>query len=306
MHLNMFVSQKCFLYCKGCYSFSRTEKHGQLVKTQKIVDFLRYAYDYGSKTVTLCGGDPLVRKDIIDLLQKLKQIGYYISLDTVGTSIIRNIKLNDNIIVEKTDAKLLAELVDEIGLPIDGSNNEIFRLFRQTDTDILSDQFRICEELNKYNANICINTVVHKGNISDASKLCETIKRINFIKKWQLFQYAPMGKYGIINRDLFEISTKEFEEYKVAILESFDRKDIVEFKGFDVRNKAYMLIDNSGNAWVPVYDQEVFNSYEKPLEDRKIIGNINDSKDWNGICKQLVIDQLYISQVKNDKFYEKV
>lgn len=49
MHLNLFVSQKCFLYCKGCYSFSRTEKCNQIVETKEIIKFLQFAYDNGIK-----------------------------------------------------------------------------------------------------------------------------------------------------------------------------------------------------------------------------------------------------------------
>jgi organic radical activating enzyme len=217
MHLNLFVSQKCFLYCKGCYSFSRIEKFGQTLETQKIIDFLEYAYDYGIEKVTLCGGDPLVRSDIIDLLKMIKNIGYYISIDTIGTSIIRDVIKNDGTIIKQIDAKVLSELVDEIGLPIDGSNNEIFRKFRQTDFDLLSDQLEICDELKKYNINICINTVVHKGNLDDTKLLCDIVNKLDYIKKWQLFKYAPMGKYGVLNREQFEISEKQFEEYMGGI-----------------------------------------------------------------------------------------
>lgn len=287
MHLNVFVSQKCFLYCKGCYSFSRSEKFGQIIDTQKIVDFLKYAYDYGINKVTLCGGDPLTRKDIIDLIRQIKNIGYYISLDTVGTSIIRDIKCKDDTVVKKIDAKLLSELVDEIGLPIDGSSNEIFKKFRQTNFDLLSDQLEICNELKKYNANICINTVVHKGNLKDARLLCEIINKLDYIKKWQLFKYAPMGKYGILNRNLFEITEDEFEKYKQEILEQYSKKEIVEFKGFDDRNKAYMMVDNCGNVWIPEYSQKSFDNYDGMLENRKVLGNITNISDWECICKTL-------------------
>lgn len=287
MHLNIFVSQKCFLYCSGCYSFSRTEKCGQIVQTSKLISFLKYAYECGIKKVTLCGGDPLVRKDIIDLLEQIKRIGYYVSLDTVGTSIIRDIKINNEIVVDKISAKDIAVLVDEIGIPIDGSSNEIIRIFRQTNTDIFNDQLAICGELNKYNANICINTVAHKGNIDDAKRLCELINKLDYIKKWQIFQYAPMGKFGVINRNLFEINEKDFEKYKSVILDNFYRNDIVQFKGFNDRNNAYVLVDNSGNVWIPIYSKQVFDSYEDSIEDRKFIGNINDPNDWNVICKKL-------------------
>jgi len=42
----------------------------------------------------------------------------------------------------------------------------------------------------------------------------------------------------------------QFEEYKQNILNACLRKDIIDFKNFDVRTKLYMLIDNSGNAWI--------------------------------------------------------
>ena len=74
MHLNIFVSQRCFVSCKGCYSFSRNENFNQELDTKTIVDFLKYAYFRGIKKVTLCGGDPLTRKDIVNLLKQIKNI----------------------------------------------------------------------------------------------------------------------------------------------------------------------------------------------------------------------------------------
>lgn len=287
MHLNVFVSQKCFLYCKGCYSISRNEKFDQIIDTENIVEFLKYAYDYGINKVTLCGGDPLTRKDIIELIKQIKDIGFYISLDTVGTSIIRDVKCKDNAIIKKIDTKILSKLVDKIGIPIDGSSNEIIKKFRQTDFDLLSDQLEICDELKKYNANICVNTVVHKENLKDVKLLCGIINKLDYIKKWQLFKYAPMGKCGILNRNLFEITEEEFEKYKQEILKECLRDEIVEFKGFDARNKAYMMIDNSGNAWIPEYSQKLFDNSEEILENRKILGNITNLSDWECICKTL-------------------
>lgn len=287
MHLNIFVSKNCFLYCKGCYSFSRADNCQKIVSTDTIVDFLKYAHEQGANKVTLCGGDPLTRKDIIDLLKRIKMLGYLIYIDTVGTSIIKNIECNGKTIIKKIDAKELVTLVDKIGIPIDGSNNEIFKKFRQTNIDLLSEQLSICEEINKYGGKICINTVAHKGNLEDAKKLSELINKLGYIYKWQIFQYAPLGKYGILNRKLFEISEKEFEKFKQDVLSTFDDVDKLQFKDFNARNKAYMMIDNSGDVWIPVYDQKIFDDYSMKIEERKLIGNINDTNDWENICEQL-------------------
>jgi hypothetical protein len=47
MNLNIFVSNMCFVYCRGCYSYSREEKCNKLLETDKIIDFLKYAHTKG-------------------------------------------------------------------------------------------------------------------------------------------------------------------------------------------------------------------------------------------------------------------
>ena len=275
MHLNIFVSQQCFSYCSGCYSFSREEKCNKILPTDIILKFLRYAYESGIKSITLCGGDPLTRNDIIGLLSEIKNIGYYISLDTLGTSIVKAIQIK-NKKINMINVELLSKLVDKIGIPIDGSNSEIINHFRNSHKDILNQQLRICEKLNNCNANICINVVVNKGNIDDVDGMVNLINKLNYIKKWQFFQFIPSGKYGLMNRKKFEINDLEFEYYKKNIIKKVEYKENIEFKSIKDRDKKYILIDNSGDAWLSSTQEHSFN--------RKIIGNIKNQKDWKKIC----------------------
>ena len=288
MHLNIFVSQKCFFYCKGCYSFSREEAFDNIIPTEKIIDFLKFAYNQGIYKVTLCGGDPLTRCDIIELLEQIKAIGFSISLDTVGTSIVRDVILYNYLIIKKTNVAKLSKFVDMIGIPIDGSTNEIFTKFRQAHNDIVNEQLKICNELHKYGVNICINTVVHKGNLTDAIDLARLIKKLDYIKKWQIFQFIPSGKYASKNKDLFNITIDEFLKFQDDVVKEFDG-DIskLQFKSLSSRNKAYMLIDNSGNAWIPSTEYVISNNFMHNLNNRVIIGNINNKEDWSYICSHL-------------------
>ena len=277
MHLNIFVSNNCFVYCKGCYSYSREEKISKLLPSENIINFLEYAYKLGIKKVTICGGDPLTRKDIIELLKRIKSIGFKISLDTLGTNIIKDVKMKNKIVYNKISAKELSELVDVIGIPIDGSNNQIIKLFRPTNMDIINNQIKVCEELSKYNASICINTVVYKGNLNDANNICNLIKTLK-IKEWQLFQFEPLGKFGLLNRKMFEITDEEFSKYKKEILKNFQDNNIkITFKNNNDRINKYMLIDNFGNAWVPFLEKN----------NRKIIGNIKNRENWQDICSYI-------------------
>lgn len=298
MHLNVFVSQSCFLHCKGCYSFSREEEKGKIVSTDNLVKFLEFAHSVGVDKITLCGGDPLTRSDIIDLLEKIKKIGFNISLDTVGTSILNDVVCEDRVIAKKTDAKKIANLVDTIGIPIDGSTNEIFRRFRQTNTDIINQQMKICQELHRFGGNICINTVAHKGNLEDAYSLAMLIKNMGFINKWQIFQYMPMGKFGLKNRECFEISEKEFKQFQTEVLKIFDKEsEKVQFKDWNKRKNIYMLIDNSGNAWIPSMEKNDLSNNSYNLNANTIIGNITHPEDWTKICEYL--DETHIGKLEN-------
>lgn len=276
MHLNIFVSPKCFSHCKGCYSYSRHEKCNQEVSTDNIISFLNYAYSKGINNVTFCGGDPLTRYDIIELLKRTKNIGFKISLDSLGTNLIKNI-INEkgDIVYRKIDPKIISKYIDIIGIPIDGSSNSIIKKFRQTNSDTLKEQQQICEKLNECGISICINTVVHKGNINDAKELSNLINKINYISKWQLFKYIPSGKSDINNKELYDISDEQFNEFKNIIECNYNYKEKLQFKDENNRNNAYMMIDNSGDAWIPCYKDIEKN------DERKIIGNIKNSNDWS-------------------------
>lgn len=226
MHLNVFVSRKCFSYCNGCYSYSREEKCNDIVITEDIIKFLNYAYSRGIQNVTFCGGDPLTRYDIVDLLEKTKNIGYNISLDTLGSNLIKNIINNKgNIIYKRIEPKIISKYIDTIGIPIDGSSNNIINIFRQSNTDIVKEQQLICKELSKYCKNICINTVVHKGNIDDALELTKLVNNLDFINKWQLFKYIPTGKFGTKNKEIYDITTEQFNKFKDIVKSNYISND---------------------------------------------------------------------------------
>ena len=134
----MFSLAKAVLYIvKDAYSFSRQEEKGKVVPTEKLIEFLEFAYNSGCRKITLCGGDPLARVDIIELLEKNKRDRLFYFNRHSWKSIIKDIVNDKGIPIKKVDSQKLAKLVDVIGIPIDGSTNEVFKLFRQTNADII-------------------------------------------------------------------------------------------------------------------------------------------------------------------------
>lgn len=285
--LNLSIARSCFLACKGCYN--HFNPNADLISNADIINFLKIASTFGIKKVTLCGGDPLSRPDIIDLLKDIKKLGFYIALDTVGTPLLdsANTIFFGQHKIEKINAGILSKYVDLIGIPLDGASNEVIQSFRKGRANIFEEQIRIIELLEKANAKICINTIVHKQNIDDLLNLVPLMKNFKNINKWQFFQFMPIGPLGFRNRELFWIEEDQFNSFKISMQEAAKKNMLIkqlEFKNVSSRKGSYVLIDSTGDAWMPQYTAKMDLEKDKnSTEDKIILGNIRHKDEQESI-----------------------
>lgn len=113
------------------------------------------------------------------------------------------------------------------------------------------------------------------------SELTKLVNNLDFINKWQLFKYIPTGKFGTKNKEIYDITTEQFNKFKDIVKSNYISNDKLQFKDENVRSKAYMMVDNSGNAWIPCYNNNKTNN------ERNIIGNIKNKNDWENIVYYL-------------------
>ncbi|MBS0271845.1 MAG: radical SAM protein [Proteobacteria bacterium] len=290
LSLNISVARSCFVKCLGCYNhFGNTPN---LISTQNILLFLAVAKKRNFTKVTLCGGDPLSRPNIIDLLDKVKSLGFYISLDTVGTPLLGEAKtiFYGSAIINKIDAADIAKYVDLVGIPLDGTSDEVTSLFRTARPNHFAEQTLILKMLSAAEAKICINTVVHKGNIDHIEKMLPILSDLEGIKRWQLFQFMPIGPLGYKNRETYEVSDEKFFLLKEKITnqkELFLKNTDVEFKAKAERKGNYMFVDSEGLAWVPnIAMNEEWDKQKDTTHKRLIIGNINIPDDHEKILER--------------------
>ncbi len=276
LKINLCISKHCFLNCLGCYNnFSKNKDF----KCHKLLKFLKFARLHGVEKITLSGGDPLARKDILKVINAIIRMGFILNLDTVGTPFITNCTILNN--ERHKQIKQIKNLnifknINMIGIPIDGSNNKVQALFRRGRNNLFDEQIRIIEKLKQEGINVCINTVLHKGNYNDLLNLLEVLKKHSNIVKWQVFQFMPIGPRGSINADKFVITDEDFFKMKETIMSKLNNKLEVVFKGGEIRSHNYMLIDSSGEA----YKVDLENNNEK-------YGNICHKKTWNNIIENL-------------------
>lgn len=96
--LRLIVTQKCCYQCLFCHGEGL-----QSVKTNSLnANDFGYLFEvskknFGIETVTLTGGEPLVRTDIIEIAKCLKNKGAKVTLTTNGSLFENNIK-SENIL----------------------------------------------------------------------------------------------------------------------------------------------------------------------------------------------------------------
>ena len=285
----------CFTCCKGCYQYCGKGN----IKTKDITEFIsKYRNHFALDKVTLAGGDPLTRKDIIHLINEISNMGLKINLDTVGKNLVKDSKLtfHGSALIKKIDINNLCDKVDMIGIPLDGCTTSQINSFRTMIT--IEEILEILNLLDSYNLNVCINTVVNKTNIKYLYEIFLKIKNYKNIKKWQLFQYSPIGELGYLNRELFKISSEEFNNSIEELINKVDDSKIqIQAKSNDLRKCAYILINSDGKVWYPNVDlDEIIFSKKDENPFNKVIGTIYDEDIFDKIDNEF--ENIYKRRVK--------
>lgn len=265
--------RSCFVACRGCYNhFAR-----DTTKTSTVLSFVKGLCDeFGLKKLTVGGGDPLTRPDILALLSGIRAMGVRISLDTVGTAFLRDapIRFMGHGTAAHIGAGSVADLVDVVGIPVDGSDDEVMRLFRKYSS--ASDQNAILSILDEVGAKVCINTVVHSGNAWDMAGIAAMLSHHLCVEQWQLFQFMPIGPLGWRNRQQFTLSDCDFRvAADAASLAAADGVQVAAKSATDRKNQ-YLLIDTAGVIWIPEQSPLGVWSDQDTNSRQQLIGRIDD------------------------------
>jgi MoaA/NifB/PqqE/SkfB family radical SAM enzyme len=295
LSINLSVARACFVRCNGCYNhFGET---ATLADSAGIVSFLAYARARGVGKVTLCGGDPLARPDILSLVTDIKQLGFSINLDTVGTPLLG---ATPTIFfgrreVPRVDAGTLASQVDLIGIPLDGSSNESVARFRGGRKHLFDEQVSIIELLGAAGASVCVNTVVHRSNLDDVERIVRIVARYPSVVRWQLFQFMPTGPLGYRNRASYVIDDASFTALEKDVRRAAVRDEVpidIEFKANADRTGNYLLIDSDGKAWVPAVPVSgEWDGHRDATDRRIVIGDIRNPADHAPILQTVLQPQ---------------
>jgi len=283
-NINLAVGRSCFVQCSGCYNHFASNPN--LISNEEILRFLTFAKGKGVSNVTYCGGDPLSRPWIVELLSETKRLGFGIKVDTVGTPLLNDA---DTIFfgrnnVEKIEVSEIHGFVDQFGIPLDGADERTIALFRKGREGLLAEQLDILRCLTQAGCKVSINTVVTKQNADDLIGIGSLINSVSKNASWDLFQFSPSGPFAFKSRNKFEIQDKIFSDRTGDAkhhMRTLCHQGRVSAMSSDDRANLYLLVDSDGEAWQPMCRGQKSDETPDAHFQKHVVGNIRDENCYD-------------------------
>jgi len=152
-YLRISVTDKCNFKCLYCKPHDMEDiKHEEILTNEEIIDIVKEAVKTGIKKVRITGGEPLVRKDIYQLIEEINKIKE-----------INEIVLTTNAALLKGNVKKLKEAgIKRVNISIDTFGEEKFNKITNTKRPL--DYLSVVDELREYGVlPIKVNCVLLKG-----------------------------------------------------------------------------------------------------------------------------------------------
>ena len=266
---------------------------GGRISAQDIVAFGKLLSTIGYSKVTVGGGDPLSREDLPEILEGLSNQGLDINLDTVGTAFLFDTEtiFFGRLNIPRVDPEVIAPFVNYVGIPLDGADPTTALAFRTGRENIVDEQQRIIHRLADHEIPVSLNTVVSSINVGDLNRMFDIANNLP-LKKWQLFEFMPIGPLGSANADLFKLDQGRFNQAMIELHSQNNRYGhdlVIEGKSAVDRANRYLIIDDRGLAWIPEGDGsnriEIGNIREN--SGQKVLDAITnyDKRLNNGVCE---------------------
>jgi MoaA/NifB/PqqE/SkfB family radical SAM enzyme len=249
-------------------------------------------YQEGLRFLFIQGGEPLVRRDLPEILEDLAEIGFYLILITNGTLLTPQL------------SQRLNALPLQIAVSLDTLDRERYRKIRGKDQ--LPQVLRGIEALESFSGLKSLVCIVSEINQMDAIEVAKFARERGFVPVMGAYHWE-VGEYGKASEEL--IYQKEAMQ---AVFEEILHQKLVPpgfFRDYVKDNLTWLaeqsletcdagrysiVIDSSGNVSACLARQSVGNLLESPLSellnqfDRQAIQACSDNSSCNMLCSRVV------------------
>lgn len=203
LSVNFNVSNSCKFNCKYCYHPLSPLK--EFIRIDRLTQIFKELKEINCESILLAGGDPMLRKDIIDIMTALYQTGLFYIIST------------KSILTETQIKKMIYNAgFDRIQLSIDSLNiNVVKYLLGITDDSYLKNMIKMIEILLKNNVDIRVKAVLTAFNASGMKEFLLFWKKLG-IRHIQIVQY---GRTPFRHTDDLFCTNEQFKGVKQIVNE---------------------------------------------------------------------------------------
>ncbi|MBO8160861.1 MAG: radical SAM protein [Thermosipho sp. (in: Bacteria)] len=204
------LTTACNYSCIHCYCNAGKRSISELT-TDEAKKVIKDLYDAGVKIIDFIGGEPLIRKDIFELIAYGKKLGITMMINTNASLASKEVvsRLKD------VDPELL------VGVSLDGHVKEIHEFVRGSGT--FEKTMKGLENFLAQEFNVTILHVINRINYKYFEEMVKFAKKLNV--NLYVDRFVPVGR-GELYKDIL-IPDKEMIKYVNKVIEKY--KDTVNF-----------------------------------------------------------------------------
>lgn len=173
------ITDGCNLRCPYCYASSEKALPGELTHEQSL-QLMDEIAECGATTVVFTGGEPMLRRDLFDVVRYARGLGLRTNIITNGT-IVRN----------ATTADIVAELFDSVAISIDGGTAELHEATRGRGT--FAKTMTALRLLNDAGVVPTINHVISGDNIDHLPDMAAIGAKYK-VRQIRMMQHSDLGR----------------------------------------------------------------------------------------------------------------
>jgi AdoMet-dependent heme synthase len=176
------VTRACAFACKHCRADAQHRPDPRELTTEEGYQLIDRLVEFGSPILIFTGGDPMMRRDLFDLISYASQKGLRCSLTPTATALPTVERL--------TQAKESG--IRRIALSLDAPSAEVHDEFRQV-SGSWERTMRILHNANLVGLSVQVNTTVSTFNVELLPEMVPFIQEVDAVQ-WSLFFLVPTGR----------------------------------------------------------------------------------------------------------------
>jgi radical SAM protein len=176
------ITRACAFACVHCRADAQHQRHPQELTTEEGYQLIDRLKEFGSPILIFTGGDPMMRRDLFDLIAYATRAGLRCSLTPTATALPTEARLR----------KAQEAGIRRIALSLDAPSPQVHDAFRQVKGS-WDRTMRILENAHAAGLSTQVNTTVTRLNASLLPEMVDFIADVGAVQ-WSVFFLVPTGR----------------------------------------------------------------------------------------------------------------